>query len=456
MFEKEDGALRAVAWSEVCPWLAIFRTFRLAVGFRVLLLGAVATLLTALVWGFFGLVFSLPPEQAEANLSPSAGGTRVAYSPATLWTKQYAGDPWRAVTDELVPDAPQLPGVPRARELESLESSLAKPATWQPGDPVFGPWSQLSRPLWEIFHWRATLRDLACLLLCGLSSLAVWAFFGGAITRIAAVQLASDERIGWMTALRFACRKWPSYFAAPLFPLLGIALAAVPVVVLGLVMKANMGAFLVGLVWLPALVLGFVMALLLLGLVFGWPLMFPTISAEGTDSFDALSRSYAYVYQRPLHYLFYAVVAAGFGALGWLLVKNFAAGVVALSYWAASWGSGAERMADLMAAGTPLAGIAGAGAVLIHVWAGCVKLLAVGFLYGYFWTAATVIYYLLRRDVDATEMDEVFLDAEESERSAALPPLKTEEADTPAVAEQPPQPAPERSPEPDSGPQANP
>jgi len=33
------------------------------------------------------------------------------------------------------------------------------------------------------------------------------------------------------------------------------------------------------------------------------------------DSFDALSRSYAYVFQRPLHYLFYALVAAVFGAL---------------------------------------------------------------------------------------------------------------------------------------------
>ena len=82
------------------------------------------------------------------------------------------------------------------------------------------------------------------------------------------------------------------------------------------------------------------MALLLLGLLFGWPLMWATISAEGTDSFDALSRSYAYVFQRPLHYLFYALVAGVIGWLGWLLVQNFAAGVVWMGYWAAGWGSG--------------------------------------------------------------------------------------------------------------------
>ena len=47
---------------------------------------------------------------------------------------------------------------------------------------------------------------------------------------------------------------------------------------------------------------------LAVGLAAGWPLMWPTISSEGTDAFDALSRSYAYVYQRPLAYLLYAVI----------------------------------------------------------------------------------------------------------------------------------------------------
>ena len=91
------------------------------------------------------------------------------------------------------------------------------------------------------------------------------------------------------------------------------------------------------------------MALLLLGVLFGWPLMWATISAEGTDSFDALSRSYAYTFQRPLHYLFYAIVAGFIGWLGWLLVQNFAAGVVWMGYWAAGWG--AARPIDAIMSG---------------------------------------------------------------------------------------------------------
>ena len=69
------------------------------------------------------------------------------------------------------------------------------------------------------------------------------------------------------------------------------------------------------------------MALLLLGLAFGWPLMWATISTEGTDSFDALSRSYAYVFQRPLRYLFYVVVRAYSAGWAGCSVQTFADGL---------------------------------------------------------------------------------------------------------------------------------
>src|SRR5207244_212129 len=45
-----------------------------------------------------------------------------------------------------------------------------------------------------------------------------------------------------------------------------------------------------------------------------WPLIPVTLSAEGSDSFDDLSRSYSYVYQRPWHYLWYCIVALLYGA----------------------------------------------------------------------------------------------------------------------------------------------
>ena len=55
------------------------------------------------------------------------------------------------------------------------------------------------------------------------------------------------------------------------------------------------------------------MTLLLVGLVFGAPLMIPTICVEGTDSFDAISRSMSYVYARPWRYIWCKLVALVYG-----------------------------------------------------------------------------------------------------------------------------------------------
>jgi len=221
--------------------------------------------------------------------------------------------------------------------------------------------------------------------------------------------------------------------------------SAIPVVLLGLLLRWDVGLLLAALIWPLALLAGLIMAVLLLGLVFGWPLMFATISTEGTDSFDALSRSYAYTFQRPLHYLFYALAAAALGTLGWLLVSNFAAGVVGLTCWAASWFPGAPRMEAILHGGIE-GEVATAGAVVLGFWTGSVKLLAVGFLYGFFFTAATAIYLLLRRDADATEMDEVFLDEDESEQQYGLPPLVADTAGAPRATDDVPEVEPEERP----------
>lgn len=413
MSEAQGTTVRTIAWKEVFCWVHIFRTFRIAVGARVLALGAIGALLTAIVWWLFATLL-LPGEEPD--------------SLPTAWLQPYTVCPWKTVTDQMVPDRPSLPGVP-----ERIDELFPAVQAWHPGDPLLGAWSRLTRPLWSAFDPSLALRDFVCLLLCGLGAAAVWGLFGGAIARIAAVELATEEHVGLMAALRFAARKWISHFVAPLLPLAGIATAAVPAILVAWLLRFDVGLFLLALAWPVLLLLGFIIVLLLLGLLFGWPLMWPTISAEGTDSFDALSRSYAYVFQRPLHYLFYAAVAAVLGGLGWLLVKNLAAAVALATYWSASWTAGNDRLQQIIS-GEALEGIAHAGAVVIRYWVGCVKLLATGFFFGYFWVASTAIYFLLRRDVDNAPIDEVFLEADESEKSYGLPAISADSAGAPVVA----------------------
>jgi hypothetical protein len=424
MVERDNNTIRAVSWSEVFPWLKIVRVFRLAIAPRALILGALGILLTVIGWWAVGNIFGtdsaathwLKPfveRQVPAVPGPAGVGESRAVA-ERVW-------PWEA----LVKAVPNKPGEIDFGDLKT-----------RPAEPVTDSWMLLSQPaLQGIWNTGFGLADIVAIILCGLWAAAVWAFFGAAICRTAAVQLAADEQVGAFAAMRFAAGKWPAYFAAPLFPVGGVILAAIPVIILGLIMRAGgSGIIVAGILWPLALAAGFVMAILLLGLLFGWPLMWGTISTEGTDSFDALSRSYAYTFQRPLRYLFYAAVAAFIGALGWLLVQQFAAGVVWLSYWAAGFGLGEDGLKSIMGTGgAPLTGAAYVGAWLIWLFAGCVKLLAFGYFFSYFWSAAAAIYLLLRRDVDATEMDEVYLDEDATEPATGLPEIGADAAGAPVV-----------------------
>src|SRR5690606_18437347 len=70
-----------------------------------------------------------------------------------------------------------------------------------------------------------------------------------------------------------------------------------------------------------ALLGGFVMALLVIGALGGGSLLWPTIAVEGSDGFDAMSRSYSYVYSRPWRAAFLAAVAIVYGAICYLFVR---------------------------------------------------------------------------------------------------------------------------------------
>jgi hypothetical protein len=397
MIERNNGRITSVAWTEICPWLIIFRTFRLAIRVRFLVIAAVAILATTAGWDMLGRMFS---GIDDPHLQQSIAG----------FTSQ-GGCPWTALTG-VVPDSPGYPGP-------------------QAGNSIAVAWTQLSTPLRRVFSLEASLAEMVFWLSCGLWTVLIWSFAGGAITRTAAVQLAAEEKLGWPSMCGYVLARWRSYFAAPLFPFLGVLLVTIPILLLGLLLRTNATAWIAGLLWFLPLAGSVLVAVLMLGLLFGWPLMWAAISSEGSDSFDALSRSYAYVSQRPLQCLSYVFVAAAFGGLGWLLVMNFAAGVVHLAYWSASFGAGSEPVIAIVD-GDPSAG---AGASVLRFWTGCVKILAVGYLYSYFWTAATAIYFVLRRDVDATEMDEVFLDETAAEAAFGLPVVATDERGAPVVEE---------------------
>ena len=164
-----------------------------------------------------------------------------------------------------------------------------------------------------------------------------WSFFGGAITRIAAVQVARGEKIGIMDAINFTVKRIVSYLTAPLFPVGFVLVLVVFAMLFGVIQLIPLlGDFVSGLLWVIPIVLGLLIAVTLVGLVVGWPLMSPTISAEGTDSWEAVSRSFSYVFQKPFHYLWYCLVAACYGAILIFFIGFMGSFMVYMAKWSVS------------------------------------------------------------------------------------------------------------------------
>jgi len=348
-----------------------------------------------------------------------------------------------------------------ARSPEGQSRMLIHPRTGPDGIGVLPSLLLMLRGV----EWLVTRHVVfAVLLLAGM--LAVWALLGGAICRMAALNVARDERIPIKDALVFARRKWLGLIGAPLMPVGMVAAVGICLVVGGLVCSVPyLGELVGGLLLFLSLAGGVVIALVVVGAVGGGSLMWPAIAVEGSDAFDAMSRSYSYAYSRPWRTVFYSAVLVVYGAIVYLLARFF----VLLSLKSARWFLAAGAFAterpgtgrpfatkihamwanptpeDLMPAVMPigLQGWEAGGALLMQLWVFLLVLTAAGLLVSFYFSGATIMYLLLRRKVDATDIEDVFVEEEGEEEPAVLPAAATGAASgTEPAPVQAPQPAP--------------
>ena len=325
-------------------------------------------------------------------------------------------------------------------------------------------------PVYYLFDHRAGFWTYVYLLLLILWLLVVWAFFGGVLTRMAVLQLTGKEGGGLRESIAYVRRRYLSYLLSPLVPIALIGFLVLCCMLFGVIhWIPGLGDFFDGIFWFLPLLAGLVMTLLLIGMV-GYPMMYTTLSTEGSDTFDALSRSYNYVYESPWHYLWYAFVAIVYGAVLTLFVVVVGSLTTYFAKWGVSkfpaWGS--DRSPEylfiyapeslgwrkLLTEGSPAAindlgqpthpryeeymndyaWYNHAGAGMVSFWVTLVFLLVIGFSYSYFWTASTQMYLLMRKRVDETEMDEVYLEEEAAEPPSmgdTLAPTPTTPTPTP-------------------------
>ena len=197
------------------------------------------------------------------------------------------------------------------------------------------------------------------------------------------------------------------------------------------------GPVVAGIFYCLALLGGFVITLVILGTIGGFNLMYPTVAVEGSDSFDAISRSFSYVFARPWRMLWYTFVTVVYGAICYLFVRFFIWMVLAVTWFVMSWFLGHQtgasqnpiHPADVWpllwprpGAGSPtnplpytpaydhLKSTEAISAGLMVWWIYLVIGLIGAFAISFYFSANTIIYYLMRREVDATELDDVYVE----------------------------------------------
>ncbi|MBX3401493.1 MAG: hypothetical protein KF873_22395 [Gemmataceae bacterium] len=483
-------------------WTEIFRCFLVALDPRKLLVAAAGILAVSCGWYVLSAIFhrSAPDEKATSY-------TDLTYLKAEFKGhklpdgKDYADDDflaegkkkfdrdsaqWRQL-NALAGPGGRLSTMPWYEDRGSnpyLMSSTILAGTaidrqneitkfWSYSIPtLLEPLVKLLVPVAKVFDKDISPMTRVYLLLCILWSLACWAYFAGIITRIAAVQLSGKDRIGLGQAVAFVTKRYLSYLLSPIVPLGMIGFAALALALLGLPTLLPFVGDLLYLVLVPlGLLGGFFMAALLVGLI-GYPLMYTTLSVEGSDTFDALSRAYNYVMQAPWQYLWYCGIATLYGAAVTFVVVLLASLSVYLGKWALSQTPFNEYFhqqpdylfihapeslgwKQLLLHGTPLekqlvqkdsiyqlvdknpteaeryrktlAWYNYAATYVTTFWLTLLFLCMLGFSYSFFWSAMTVVYLLMRRHVDEVDLDEIYLEDDGDD----LPPSIMVPAPTP-------------------------
>ncbi len=299
--------------------------------------------------------------------------------------------------------------------------------------------------------WLVCLHKLYAILFFILM-VAIWGLCGGAICRSVAMRIALDERIGLGESFAYARSRFVSFALAPI-SLVAISLACAFVLWVGGWIGAipGVGEVLVGILFIVALLVGFAVAVLIILGTVGCPLLAPVIAADNEDWTDAFIKLYTYVYRCPWRTMFYGAVAVCYGGLCVALVKL----LVTVALWSVGTFMGAsmnhggafavdaegepvgiEHKLDAMWAKpsvtedgpfygtfseTELRHASWFGRFCLKAWIYSLWGLVAAFAVSFFYSASSVIYFLLRREVDLTDIEDVYIETTTSEGEPQMP-----------------------------------
>ncbi len=310
------------------------------------------------------------------------------------------------------------------------------PMQWRPENA--GTWSGWIR----MMSFRGLY--LASVSLLVLFSIFVMALAGGMICRLSALEIAGIERAPLKDVFLFTSRRLAVFVKTPLAPLAIILVLGLGLAVLGLIGAIPfVGEILVGILLVAFFAIAFVLMLLLLGILGGFNLLYPTLAVEGSDTFDAMSRAFAYAYARPWRLAFYTLVSLIYGVATFLFVSFAVYLILAVTHTCAGWGvnvfgynhgwySGIAKLDTLWPAPkfghliNPVNWYAMSvteflGSLFLYFWVFLLISSIGAYVISYYFSSHTLLYMLIRRSVDGQSLSEVCVDEAPATKAAAVP-----------------------------------
>ncbi|MDR2756248.1 MAG: hypothetical protein LBC20_11125 [Planctomycetaceae bacterium] len=374
MKDLGEGTIRRIDWQELTPVVLLLRVFNTATGIRVLFLSTIGILLTLIVG--YGINCHCSKSHEEKNFQ------KPVYIKPLLDSQNQ-----------------------QSQQISFRKNPIEY--SWQLiQHSVFVPWDIFSTAGFRLFRLEGD--SIGVYLGWFFVLLFIWSFFGGMICRTIALRLTIDQSESGKKLWQFIKLRGTGFLSSVIIIVLGMLFCFVPIKLCGWFFAVPVFDYLTAVLFPVAILLGFFVMVFAVGLFLGWPLLFAAVSVEGSDGFDAVSRMFSYVYQRPLHYLVYWTISGVLGVLGFVFVSIFVDGIILLI--CKFGGFPAQAVIPSFSYLTLPETYAGLSPPenLILIWCAMLQLVKLAYTFAWFWTSSVAIYLLLRRSVDATPFNEVY------------------------------------------------
>ncbi len=257
-----------------------------------------------------------------------------------------------------------------------------------------------------------TIRDAAMespmiSLLIGIPLIAVLSIAGGTIARSTAIEFSTGRFAPNEDTLGFTLRRTRHFIGALVGPVIICTLIFLLIAIGGLLLSVPLLDVLGSILYLPALILGILATIILMLHVLAMPMIVPALAVEGTDAFDAVQRSYAYVIAKPLRYLIYAVLLLALGIFSAAVFTMLAQGSIEMTNWAASFFASDSTNRVLTNEGE-MGATKGIAHAIVSLWKTIIELIIAGYIISLFFTSSTLLYLVTRRICDGQGMNEVW------------------------------------------------